>query len=143
MAEMLVVLDTSVIVAGLRSSAGASSEVLKQLGNRTFQIAASPGIFLEYEEVLKREEHRLPPDQVEAFLSELAAVICPVQIHFFWRPQLCDADDELVLETAINGRVKAIVTHNRRDFEPVALRFGIQVWSPAELLQNLRNEKGE
>jgi putative PIN family toxin of toxin-antitoxin system len=140
---MLVVLDTSVIVAGLRSSAGASAEVLKQLGMHIFQIAASPAIFLEYEEVLKREEHRLPPDRVEAFLSELATVIYPVQIHFLWRPQLSDADDELVLETAINGRVRAIVTHNKRDFERVALRFGIEVWSPAELLQNLRIEKRE
>jgi putative PIN family toxin of toxin-antitoxin system len=138
---MLVVLDTSVIVAGLRSSAGASSEVLKHLGKRNFQIAASPGIFLEYEEALRREEHRLPLDQVEAFLSELAAMIHPVQIHFLLRPQLSDADDELILETAINGRARAIVTHNRRDFERVALRFGIQVWSPAELLQDLRNEK--
>jgi putative PIN family toxin of toxin-antitoxin system len=138
---MLVVLDTSVLVAGLRSSSGASSEVLRHLGKRNFQIAASPGIFLEYEEVLKRGEHRLPHDRVEAFLSELAAAICPVQIHFLWRPQLSDADDELVLETAINGHVRAIVTHNGRDFDRAAQRFGIQVWSPAELLQNLRNEK--
>jgi putative PIN family toxin of toxin-antitoxin system len=138
---MRVVLDTSVIVAGLRSSAGASSEVLRQLALRRFQIAASPGTFLEYEQVLNREEHQLPRDLVQAFLSELAAVIIPVQIHFLWRPQLTDADDELVLEAAINGRVRAIVTHNRRDFERAALRFGIDVWSPAELLQILRNRE--
>ena len=137
---MGVVLDTSVIVAGLRSSAGASSEVLKQLGQRKFQIAATPGIFLEYEQVLKRAEHRLPADQVQAFLRELAAVINPVQIYFLWRPQLKDAKDELVLEAAINGRVRAIVTHNRRDFELAAQRFGIDVWSPAELLRNLRKK---
>jgi putative PIN family toxin of toxin-antitoxin system len=140
---MHVVLDTSVIVAGLRSSAGASSEVLKQLAKRRFHIAASPAIFLEYEQVLKRAEHRLPPDRVQAFLSELAAVLQPVQIHFLWRPQLTDADDEFVLEAAINGRVRAIVTHNRRDFERAAHRFGIDVWSPAELLQILRNLKGD
>lgn len=140
---MRIVLDTSVIVAGLRSRTGASWQVLKQLGERKFQAAASPGVFLEYEHVLKRAEHRLPLDQVEAFLFELAALIQPVQIHFLWRPQLNDADDELVLEAAINGQVKAIVTHNRRDFERAGHRFGIETCSPAELLQKLRKKEGD
>jgi putative PIN family toxin of toxin-antitoxin system len=140
---MRVVLDTSVIVAGLRSPAGASWQVLKQIGQRKFRIAATPGMFLEYEQVLKRTKHQLPLDQIEAFLSELAAVIDPVQVHFLWRPQLTDANDELVLEAAINGGVKAIVTHNRRDFVRAALRFGIDVWTPAELLQKLRMKEGD
>jgi len=139
---MRVVLDTSVIVAALRSSTGASWQVLKSVTQRKFRIAASPAVFLEYEQVLNRAEHGLPLDQVEAVLRELAAIIDPVQIHFLWRPQLMDADDEMVLEAAINGRVTAIVTHNRRDFEQAAQRFGIGVWSPAELLQNLRRKEG-
>jgi predicted nucleic acid-binding protein len=75
-------------------------------------------------------------------LTEAAALIEPVQIRFIWRPQLRDPDDEMVLDAAINGHVKAIVTHNRRDFEPVARQFGIDVWSPAELLRILRKMKG-
>lgn len=53
------------------------------------------------------------------------------------RPQLADADDEMVLEAAINGQAEAIVTHNRRDFERASGRFGILVLSPAELLQRI------
>ena len=34
--------------------------------------------------------------------------------HLFrWRPQLADANDEMVLEAAVNGRADALVTHKR------------------------------
>jgi hypothetical protein len=36
---------------------------------------------------------------------------------------LPDPNDEMVLETAIDGRADAIVTFNDRDFRPVAARF--------------------
>jgi hypothetical protein len=38
----------------------------------------------------------------------------PVAVHFLWRPQLRDPCDEMVLETAVNGRAAAIVTFNER-----------------------------
>jgi putative PIN family toxin of toxin-antitoxin system len=137
---MRVILDTSVIVSGLRSRDGASWAVLEEMRRGQFRLTASPALFLEYEEVLKREEHGLWADQVENFLSELATLIEPVQIRTTWRPQMIDADDEMVLDAAINGHVDAIVTHNRRDFEAASRRFGIAVWSPAELLLNLRRK---
>jgi predicted nucleic acid-binding protein len=56
---------------------------------------------------------------------------------------LTDADDEMVLEAAINGRADAIVTHNKRDFVPATERFGIEVLSPAELLERIRRRERE
>lgn len=76
-------------------------------------------------------------------LENLAELIDPVEIYFRWRPQLPDADDEMVLEAAVNGQADAIVTHNRRDFEGSARRFGIHIWSPAALLLALREGKAE
>jgi putative PIN family toxin of toxin-antitoxin system len=138
---MRVVLDTSVIVSGLRSSSGASSALLHQLVDRKFIAAASPALFLEYEEVLNRAEHRLPAAPAEDFLTELAGVIEPVQIRFLWRPLLIDPDDEMVLEAAINGHAKAIVTHNRRDFAAASIRFGIAVLLPREFLTLLQQRE--
>jgi hypothetical protein len=43
----------------------------------------------------------------------------------------------------LNGQAEAIVTHNRRDFERAAERFGIAVLSPAELLEQIRRKGKE
>jgi predicted nucleic acid-binding protein len=49
----------------------------------------------------------------------------------------------MALEAAINGRADAIVTHNKRDFVPATERFGIEVLSPAELLERIRRKERE
>jgi len=140
---MRIVMDTSALVAGLRSRLGASAALLKEIDANRVVLVASPALFLEYEAVLKREEHGLPAQFVDGFLAELALCISPVEIRFVWRPQLRDADDEMVLEAAINGQAEAIVTHNGRDFERATERFGIEVLSPAELLERLRRKGRE
>lgn len=140
---MFVVLDTSVLVAGLRSNMGASAALLRKVAENRVEISASPALFLEYEAVLKREDHGLSKEDVDGFLAELALCIHPAEIRYFWRPQLTDPDDEMVLEAAINGHAEAIVTHNRKDFEPAASRFGIEVLSPANLLERLRRREKE
>ena len=54
-----VVLDTSVVVAGLRTRSGAGNAVLRLIANRRLVALATPPLFLEYEDVLKRAEQRL------------------------------------------------------------------------------------
>lgn len=135
--RMRCILDTSVPVAGLRSKHGASAALLHCIGASRIQLAASPALFLEWEAFLKRERHGLSIDYVDGLLAELAQVIDPVEIRYTWRPLLSDAGDEMVIEAAINGRVDAIVTHNRRDFEIAAGKFGILVLSPAQVLEGL------
>lgn len=141
---MLVVLDTSVVVAALRSKNGASNALLTRLARGKLGALATPPLFLEYEDVLLRPEHmavhRFSNRQIEQYLSELAALIHPVQIHFQWRPQLADPADEIVLEAALNGRADAIVTHNMKHFAPAIGRLGLRVLSPADVLGRLRDE---
>ena len=107
-------LDTSVVVAGLRTRLGADNAVLRLAAERRIQLLATPPLFLEYEDVLKRPEHRLAhgltPDEIDEFLAELAALIEPVEVHFQWRPQTRDPNDEMVLEASINGQADGIVT---------------------------------
>lgn len=137
-----VVLDTSVVVAGLRSRSGAANAVLRLVASRQLVPLASPPLFLEYEEVLKRAEHRLAhglsEEQVDEFLAELAALIEPVELHFQWRPQVRDPGDELVLEAAINGDADALITYNVADFAEAAERFGIAVLRPGEVLRKVK-----
>ena len=58
-------------------------------------------------------------------------------MYYQWRPQMRDTDDEMVLETALNGRANAIATHNLRDFISVAAKFDVRVLSPADLVKEV------
>ena len=60
-----------------------------------------------------------------------------MDLAFQWRPMLRDADDDMVLETAANGRADAIVTFNRRDFAAAARGFGIEVLSPGAAVKRM------
>ncbi|HVO81056.1 MAG TPA: putative toxin-antitoxin system toxin component, PIN family [Terriglobales bacterium] len=137
-----IVLDTSVVVAALRTRLGAGNAVLRLVAQRRVVPLATPPLFLEYEDVLKRPEHRLvhglTPEAVDQFLAELAALIEPVEVHFQWRPQARDPNDEMVLEAAINGRADTLVTYNVADFAAAAERFGISVLRPADLLKKVK-----
>jgi predicted nucleic acid-binding protein len=48
-----------------------------------------------------------------------------VQIRFLWRPLLPDPADDMVLETAVNGRAEELVTFNEVDFAPAARKFAL------------------
>jgi len=134
-----VVLDTSVIVSAVRSRHGASNRLLQLAYLRSFQVLATPALFLEYEDVLNRDEqraaHGMAPERVDAFLVGLAGIIEPVRIFYQWRPQMRDAGDEMVLETALNGRADVIATHNLKDFLPATAKFNLRVVNPATLVR--------
>jgi predicted nucleic acid-binding protein len=80
----------------------------------------------------------LSPEAVDEFLAELAALIEPVELHFQWRPQGRDPNDEMVLEAGINGRADVLVTYNLADFVGAAERFRISVMHPADLLKKMK-----
>jgi hypothetical protein len=61
-------------------------------------------------------------------------VVEPIRISYLWRPTLSDPGDDLVLETAVNGRAAAVVTFNQRHFEPAA-RFGVEILMPGQALK--------
>ncbi len=60
-------------------------------------------------------------------------------LHFLWRPQLRDVADEMVLETAINGRVDKLVTFNQRHLNAAAQRINCPVCDPPNVCLNWRN----
>lgn len=138
---MRVVLDTSIVTSAFRSRTGASFLLLRAVRLRRLIPLATPSLFLEYEEVLKRSEQRqvsgLSLAELDRVLGVLAVAIEPVEVHMAWRPQLRDPDDELVFEAAVNGRADALVTYNVRDFRDAARRFGVRIARPAELLEEL------
>lgn len=138
-----IVIDTDVVVAALRSSTGGSNAVLHEVAQGRLRSLVTPALFLEYEAVLKRPDQRLVHGlslrDIDQFLAALASASEAVDVSFRWRPQLSDANDEMVLEAAVNGEADALVTHNVRDFIKGATRFGLRVLRPGELLKELRS----
>ncbi len=139
---MKVVLETDVLIAGLRSPSGASAELLRLARRSRFTLLVSVPLFIEYEAQCTVADHMaeagLVQKDVDDFLDALAAIAQPVAIHYSWRPQLRDPADEMVLETAVNGVAQILVTFNRRDFGTAPGRFGIEMLLPSEALRRLR-----
>jgi len=129
------------MVAALRSSRGASRQLLLAALNRQFELLVSVPLIIEYEAVLTRPDHLvasgLSSVEVGRVLDDVAAVARPVRLAFRWRPQLPDPDDDMVLETAVNGGAHAIVTFNQRDFFPAAKKFECNVILPATALEEI------
>jgi predicted nucleic acid-binding protein len=141
MTKANMILDTDVIIAAIRSTQGASAEIVRRVLRSEIGIELTVAMALEYEAVAMREEHLIAGEltAVEALnlIDNLAALAKPVEIHFRWRPQLRDVDDEMVLEAAINADDRTIVTFNARDFAG-AERFDVKVLSPREILEKLK-----
>jgi putative PIN family toxin of toxin-antitoxin system len=136
-----IVFDTSVLVAGLRSRDGASHQLLMRVADETLMPCVSTALYLEYEDVLNRAEFldatEFTVRDINRFLSGFAAASRPVEIHFRWRPQLADPNDEFVLEAAVNAGRVPLVTHNTRDFAIARQRFNLLVFTPGQFLRKL------
>ena len=50
-----IVIDTNVLVAGLRSDEGAAFQLLRLVGSNSFDIHLSVPLVIEYQDVLSRE----------------------------------------------------------------------------------------
>jgi putative PIN family toxin of toxin-antitoxin system len=133
-----VVIDTNVIIAGLRSRNGASFQILKLIGTKFFDIHLSVPLILEYTEVLQRESENLylNPEEIDILLDFFCMVGSHHQIFFLWRPFLPDPKDDMVLELAVAAGCQAIITFNIRDFIGVE-QFGIRLLKPSEFLRSI------
>ena len=139
---MLVVLDSSVLVAGFRSRRGASFRLLELLLDDQFQVAVSVPLALEYEAVLLRHAQELSLDSADAIglVDDLCEIGRRQEIHFLWRPTLTDPRDEFILELAVAAGCQAIVTHNVRDFRR-ADAFEVLILTPAEFLRQVEEAR--
>src|SRR5689334_24172866 len=88
------------------SSGETATVVLGAILNGEATLLLSVPLAFQYEAVLTRPEHLADsgatPEQIARLLDTLCAICKPVEISYLWRPVLRDADDEMVLETAVN-----------------------------------------
>lgn len=131
-----IVLDTDVMFAAFHSPVGAARHLLLEVLDGKAHLLLSTTLMIEYEAVLTR------PANVAKFvgvLDEIAGLCVPVAFDYRWRPGAADPDDDLVLETAINGAADVIASFNLVDMAAAAGRFGIPVERPKDVLRRLRS----
>lgn len=133
-----VVIDTNVLIAGLHSQYGASYQILRLAGTDSYDFVLSVPLVFEYESVAKRLKRQLglTATEIDDVIDYLCSVGIHQEIHYLWRPQLRDPNDEMILELAVSAEVSAIVTHNVKDFGG-SEKFGIEILTPKEFLQRL------
>ena len=80
------VIDTNVLVAGLRSKRGAAFRLLSVINDARWQINLSVALVLEYEEVLKRESAalQLSYEDVDIVINALASISNRRAIPYSW-----------------------------------------------------------
>ena len=134
-------MDTDAIVAAMRSPSGASAAIIRKARRGKIALLLSVPLAMEYEAVCVRPEHQLAAglneQEVRIFVDAVIAIAEPVKIHYLWRPQLRDPSDEMVLETAVNGRANLLITFNVRDYGTAPARFGIEVMTPREAVERI------
>ncbi|MBL7990622.1 MAG: putative toxin-antitoxin system toxin component, PIN family [Candidatus Kapabacteria bacterium] len=139
-----IVIDTNILVSGLRSTAGASYLLLSLLEESAWIVCVSATMIFEYEEQLRKDqaESLLDDATIDEFLDIFCAEAEHIRLFYRWRPILTDPDDDILLETAVNGECGIIITYNVRDFRE-SERFGIRVITPKEFLTEQGIIKGE
>ncbi|KJV10147.1 hypothetical protein VZ95_06860 [Elstera litoralis] len=142
---MRFVLDTCILVSAIRSANGPSRQLLKLVLQGRLNPLVSVPLMAEYEAVMTRPEHlaraRLSRNDVTEILDAMTLYIERVPLWFSIRPATKDANDDMVLETAVNGRADALITENIEDFKEGALRYGIQVLKPSAALHSMTEMK--
>jgi len=146
---MRAVIDTSVWVSAILNPSGPPASVLRALQFRRFDLVASGALLEELAAVLARprlvQRYNLTPAKAQALLlvlqdAELAEVTGSIQV--------CrDPDDDMVIETAINGHADVLVSRDddlKRSPEVTStlLEHGIQVLTVQQFLDALDETAG-
>lgn len=132
------VIDTNVIVAGLRSRQGYSFELIQRMYAGEFQPIVSVPLVFEYESLLTKifVPQVYSGEDIEGVVDSLCSIAKKQDIYYLWRPMLKDPYDDHILELALAAGCKNIVTYNLKDFINVE-DLGIRVIKPYDFIQFL------
>lgn len=135
-----IVIDTNVLVSAILSPDGAAREVLRRCLLGEARSLIGNALFMEYEDVLSRDGlfADAPIGSVDraALLDAVLGVCQWTNISFLWRPNLPDEADNHLIELAIAGNAKWIVTNNVRDIAQGELVFdSFRIVTPGDWLK--------
>jgi uncharacterized protein len=122
-----IVVDTSIFVSALIGPSGPSREVIRQCLQGKYSPLMGLNLFFEYESVIFRKsiltQCLLSKEEIFSLLQAFLSVCEWINIYYLWRPNLKDEADNHLIELAIAGNARFLVTNNLRDFRDSQLVF--------------------
>lgn len=136
-----IVVDTSVFVSAIIGKRGPSRELIRRCLKREYQPLMGNSLFCEYESLINRsniiERCPLTPSEIRTLLASFMSVSQWVSIYYLWRPNLKDEGDNYLIELALAGNAKYLVTNNIKDFKNPQLLFPqLSIVKPEQLIRS-------
>lgn len=139
---MNILLDTNIFLGACIGQGSANRLVMHCLQGDLVPLMGAV-LLAEYEDVLAREtlftKARLNRAEREELLDIFLAHCQWTRIYYAWRPNLRDEGDNYVMELAIAGNARYLVTYNLRDFSKMELKFpDIRICSPEQFFAEVK-----
>jgi putative PIN family toxin of toxin-antitoxin system len=138
---MRIVVDTNIFLGACLGTGSACAVIAACLRGQAVPLMGN-ALFNEYEDVFARTElfsqslldHEERSELLDIFLS-----VCEwTRIYYGWRPNLPNEGDNHLVELAVAGSAKYIVTRNLRDVSRMKLNFpNLAVLTPEAFLKEL------
>lgn len=140
---MRIVVDTNVFLGACLGTGAASGVIAACLRKQAIPLMGT-ALFNEYEDVLSRVElfsrSRLSAEERSELLDIFLSTCEWTRIYYGWRPNLPDEGDNHLVELAVAGGAKFIVTRNVRDVTRMELNFPhLTVLTPEAFLKELQS----
>ncbi len=134
------VVDTNVFVSGLISQSGSPGRILQGIRNKHLIHLVSDPMVEEYLRVLNYPRIRKFKQITDTFIADIAAyLVYQTQwIEIVWKiARSQDRDDNIFLETAVDGRADLLVTGDKADLLSLRAIEGIPIVSASEAVIRL------
>lgn len=144
MARPKLFLDTSVLLAGLASTTGASAEILRLAEVKIVEIVLCETIIVEAQRNISRKIPELLPLFYVA-LDELKPKIKKdeTKLNKILRPHFPKDSDQIIIQTAQKTKPDFVLTLDKKHLlKPIISKLtGLNITTPAEFMVWLRNGK--
>lgn len=134
------VIDTNVFVSGLISGDGAPARLLRAVRDKRAVHLVSDPIVEEYLRVLDYPRIRKFRKITDAFVADIAAYLVyeTERVELWSRIKMSpDPDDDVFLNTAVDGRATLLVTGDKADLLALGSIEGVPIVSAREAVERI------
>ena len=138
-----IVIDTNIFVSAIMNKHGAPRQVLRLALQGDVVPIMGNALFSEYEDLLARDalfkDAPITLEERAALFDAVMSISVWVTIYYLWRPNLRDEADNHLVELALAGGAKVIVSANKRDLLGGELQLGeLRVLTAGEFIEERR-----